>query len=46
MRTASQKHFFNNGALTGAHVLARIASLRNEFTPLLNGTAFLDRVTP
>ena len=41
-----QKHFFNNGALTDAHVLARLNSLKTEFTPLLNGTAFLDRVTP
>lgn len=41
-----QKHFFNNGALTEARILARLNSLRTEFTPLLNGTAFNDRVTP
>ena len=41
-----QKHFFNNGALTEARVLARFNSLKNEFTPLLNNTAFNDKVTP
>ena len=41
-----QKHFFNGGALTEARVLARLNALKTEFTPLLNGTAFTDRVTP
>ncbi|MEO7317708.1 MAG: lamin tail domain-containing protein, partial [Chthoniobacteraceae bacterium] len=41
-----QKHFFNGGALTEARVFARLNSLRTEFTPLLNGTAFNDKVTP
>jgi hypothetical protein len=41
-----QKHFFNGGALTEARVLARLNELRTEFTPLLNGVAFTDRVTP
>ena len=41
-----QKHFFNNGALTEARVFARLNSLKTEFTPLLNGATFTDRVKP
>ncbi len=41
-----QKHYFNNGALTDARILARFNSLKTEFTPLLNGATFNDRVTP
>jgi hypothetical protein len=41
-----QRHFFNGGALTATRVLSRLGELRNEFVPLLNGSAFNDRVTP